>query len=509
MRLAVFVGFTFACVFNSMCEIEEAVVATNYGELRGRRLEILGAKVDAFLGIPYADPPVGNTRFSPANPWSTEWSGVRNASSFGAACWQKKYPPPIDHPGHIWWTTTDECSEDCLFLNVWTPYPAPSDAPVVVFIHGGSLIAGTTSASLYNGATLAAVENVVVVSMNYRLGLLGFLSFFTENEPGNLGLLDQAMALLWVKDNIEHFGGNADSVTLIGHSAGAASVGLHLMSPASRPFFRRAILQSGAPNTGWTMTSRAQDLWVAGKLAKNVHCPTWLDSSNLSYESVVIDTLRCLRERGPQNLVNSDPLDASKTVGGYVVVDGFFLPDNPQLILADSDMKQTSIIIGTVDEESLLNMGHLPKFRFDIPKVEAVRNTYSADDYKQSIDLLFPYVDQSVRDVIWFEYRDWFDPNNGTKLHRSVIDMWEDFCMVCPIKEFANFYAEAGNNVYAYNYDHRSSKSPWKEWLGTVHADELLFTLGLAMHDDEGLEDMEKQLSRKILKYWGNYARTG
>ncbi|TWB23122.1 para-nitrobenzyl esterase [Nitrospirillum bahiense] len=211
------------------------------GDLQGAMVP--GTTVAAFKGIPYAEPPVGDLRWRPPVP-ARAWTGVRDARDFGHACLQ----PPPSSTG-IYSGGMAPVSEDCLTLNVWTPAGA-EHLPVMVWIHGGALVGGSSSEPLYDGANLAR-RGIIVVSINYRLGLLGFLAHpaLSAESPqhlsGNYGLLDQIAALRWVRDNIAAFGGDPGRVTIAGESAGGLSVIALLASPPARGLFAGAISQSG------------------------------------------------------------------------------------------------------------------------------------------------------------------------------------------------------------------------------------------------------------------------
>jgi carboxylesterase type B len=213
------------------------VVATTRGKVRGT----VEDGVHVFRGIPYAEPPVGPLRFRPPVP-RAPWDGVRDATRFGhrhvqdfdpieALLMNDERRPPV--------------GEDCLNLNVWTPDPAAGGMPVLVWIHGGSLKFGTGADLIYDGATFAR-DDVVVVTCNYRLHPAGYLYVGDRPGSGAFGLLDQLLVLEWVRDNVAAFGGDPDRVTVAGESAGAHSVGSLLAAPRARGLFRRAILQSGA-----------------------------------------------------------------------------------------------------------------------------------------------------------------------------------------------------------------------------------------------------------------------
>ncbi|WP_332764370.1 carboxylesterase/lipase family protein [Phenylobacterium sp.] len=215
------------------------VVQAPAGAVRGE-----GARdLNIYRGLPYAAPPVGPLRWQPPTPLAP-WPGVREASAFGPACLQPRMPP-----GGIYASELPQLSEDCLTLNIWAPANAMA-APVMVWIHGGSLVTGSSRESMYDGAALAR-RGIVVVSINYRLGVLGYLAHpeLSAQSPdgvsGNYGLLDQIAALAWVKRNIAAFGGDPSSMTVAGESAGALSVMYLMASPLARGLFQRAILQSG------------------------------------------------------------------------------------------------------------------------------------------------------------------------------------------------------------------------------------------------------------------------
>ncbi|CAH1981039.1 unnamed protein product [Acanthoscelides obtectus] len=158
------------------------------------------------------------------------------------------------------WNPNTPLSEDCLYINVVVPKPRPKNAAVMVWIFGGGFYSGTNTLDVYDHNILVSEENVILVSMQYRVASLGFLYFGTSDVPGNAGMFDQMMALQWIKDNIAHFGGNPNNITLFGESAGAVSVSLHLLSPLSRNLFSQAIMQSGSPTAPWAIISREESL---------------------------------------------------------------------------------------------------------------------------------------------------------------------------------------------------------------------------------------------------------
>uniref|UniRef100_A0A8C2RN22 Carboxylic ester hydrolase n=1 Tax=Capra hircus TaxID=9925 RepID=A0A8C2RN22_CAPHI len=317
-------------------EDPELLVMVRGGRLRGLRLMAPRGPVSAFLGIPFAEPPVGPRRFLPPEP-KRPWPGVLNATAFQSVCYQYVDTLYPGFEGTEMWNPNRELSEDCLYLNVWTPYPRPSSpTPVLVWIYGGGFYSGASSLDVYDGRFLTQAEGTVLVSMNYRVGAFGFLALPGSREaPGNVGLLDQRLALQWVQENVAAFGGDPASVTLFGESAGAASVGMHLLSPPSRGLFHRAVLQSGAPNGPWATVGVGEARRRATLLARLVGCPPGGAGGNDT------ELVACLRARPAQDLVDHEwrvlPQESVFRFSFVPVVDGDFLSDTPEALINAGD----------------------------------------------------------------------------------------------------------------------------------------------------------------------------
>ena len=269
---------------------KDPIVKTKYGLVRGKIVDAkfgtTNKKVSFYEGIRY-----GNAkRFSKPTPVEP-WDNVYDATSYKSACYQfGAFSTNSDLLNH-----TNNKSEDCLFLNVWVPEHYKSGA-VMVWIYGGGFQVGTIFTSTYDGRHLAAGGDVIVVSINYRLGPLGFL--YGENEssaPGNVGLLDQILGLQWVHDNIALFGGDTNKITIFGESAGSMSVGALIISPLAKGLFHRAIMQSGAP-TESIFISKDRALLTTKSFADKIGC-----SSNETIKSIV----DCLRTKPVQLMVNA------------------------------------------------------------------------------------------------------------------------------------------------------------------------------------------------------------
>ncbi|NXE19870.1 SASB hydrolase, partial [Ardeotis kori] len=223
-------------------------VVTKYGSVRGYQFKVDAAErsVNVFLGLPFAKPPVGLLRFSEPQP-PEPWEGVRDATSYPPMCLQDKEQGQYfsDMITNRKEKVPLQVSEDCLYLNVYTPISTGKEEklPVFVWIHGGGLYFG--AASSYDGSALAAFDNVVVVTIQYRLGILGYFSTSDKHARGNWGYLDQVAALRWIQENIIRFGGDPGSVTIVGESAGGISVSALVLSPLAKGLFHKAISESG------------------------------------------------------------------------------------------------------------------------------------------------------------------------------------------------------------------------------------------------------------------------
>lgn len=300
------------------------IATTSSGRVAGRQV---GEGVIAFLGIPYAEPPIGPLRFAPPQP-HRGWGNVREAAAHGAAA-----PQALPGPGRpIVDLSVSSESEDCLTLSVWTPDPAPGTRlPVMVWVHGGAFVVGGSSVAAYDGARLAA-RGVVVVGINYRLGLAGWLRCPEVGASGNQALADQIAALEWVRAEIDAFGGDPTNVTAFGESAGGASIVSHLARGGELPF-DRAIIQSGAHNL-------CKSVDEAGEVAAKVTADVGGDLASLATLSLA--ELMALQERVA-------PRSAGVLFGP--VADGDLVPADPAAALAAGSAAGVDVLAGTnIDE---------------------------------------------------------------------------------------------------------------------------------------------------------------
>nr|XP_017526660.2 cholinesterase isoform X1 [Manis javanica] len=476
---------------------EDIIITTKNGKVRGKNLPVLGGTVTAFLGIPYAQPPLGRLRFKKPQ-FLTKWSDVWNATKYANSCYQNIDQGFPGFPGSEMWNPNTDLSEDCLYLNVWIPAPKPKNATVMIWIYGGGFQTGTSSLPVYDGKFLARVEKVIVVSMNYRVGALGFLALPGNPEaPGNMGLFDQQLALQWVQKNIAAFGGNPKSVTLFGESAGAASVSFHLFSPRSYPLFTRAILQSGSSNAPWAVKSPDEARNRTLVLAKFIGC---------SRESET-EIIKCLRNKDPQEILQNEvlvvPSDTLLSINFGPTVDGDFLTDMPDTLLQLGQFKKTQILVGVnKDEGTAFLVYGAPGFSKDNNSI------ITRKEFQEGLKMFFPGVNEFGRESIIFYYIDLLDDQRAENYREALDDVLGDHNIICPALEFTKKFSELGNNAFLYYFEHQSSQLPWPKWMGVMHGYEIEFVFGLPL-EILNYTKAEEILSRSMMKRWANFAKYG
>ncbi|KAF2975761.1 hypothetical protein EK904_014075, partial [Melospiza melodia maxima] len=490
-------GFLLLSVFSSKVVPEENIIATQKGKVRGTSLQVLGGTVTAFLGIPYGQPPIGKLRFQKPEPrekWADVWDATKHANS----CYQLLDTTYPGFAGSEMWNPKTNLSEDCLYLNVWVPSPRPKNATVMVWIYGGGFESGSTSLPVYDGKFLARVERVVVVSMNYRTGALGFLSLpGNEKAPGNAGLFDQRLALQWVQENIAAFGGNPKSVTLFGESAGSASVSYHLLSPESHPLFTRAIMQSGSANAAWAAITSSEARNRAVALAKQLQCPT-------SNES---ELLFCLQDKDPKEIVENEIFAVSESsllqIEFPPSVDGDFLTDMPEVLVEKGLLKETQILVGVNKDEGLSFLA------YGVPGLDKDSDgLINKTQFEAALTLAFPRASKLAIESIIFQYTDWENLGKPEHYRDAIDDVVGDSIIICPVVEFSTSFAQLGNHVFFYFFEHRSSKLPWPEWMGVLHGYEIEFVFGLPLERRVNYTKAEELLSRSMMRYWATFAKT-
>lgn len=475
------------------------IVQTKKGKVKGITLTATtGKQVDAWLGIPYAQKPIGALRFRHPRPVDSWGEETLNATTQPNCCIQIIDTVFGDFPGATMWNPNTPLSEDCLYVNVVVPKPRPTNAAVLLWIFGGGFYSGTNTLEVYDHKILVSEENIILVSMQYRVASLGFLFFDTADVPGNAGLFDQLMALQWVHDNIGAFGGNPNNITLFGESAGAVSVSMHLLSPLSRNLFSQAIMESGSPTAPWAIISREESLLRGLRLAEAVNCPH--DRNNISA------VIECLRKKDPIDLVNNEWGTLGICEFPFVpIIDGAFLDETPQRSLVVKNFKKTNILMGSNTEE-----GNYFIIYYLTELFKNEENVYvNREEFIQAVKELNPYVSNIMRQAIVFEYTDWLNPEDPVRNRDALDKMVGDYQFTCNVNEFAHRYAETGNSVYMYYFTHRSAANPWPSWTGVMHADEINYVFGEPLNPEKRYTAEEVDLSKRMMRYWANFAKTG
>lgn len=465
---------------------------TRLGSVGGNRLEVLGRKVEEYRGIPFAQPPVGRLRFLPPQPVKP-WEGIVDATSRRTAC------PQVVLSNFL--AGAIEYTEDCLHLNVWSPVARDEDlVPVVVWIHGGGFTQGCASYDDYTGAALAAKTGLVVVSMNYRLGLLGFLDANSPESPGNMGLMDQNVALKWVQENIREFGGDPSRVTIFGESAGGMSVHAHMLSPMSRGLFQRAYMMSGNLHSLDFFDATHESISKGDTVAAVVGCSGG-DRSLASNPEAVID---CLRTKSADEilLAASEAL-APKIFPFLPTYHNEFLPKVPTVAISKGFFHTVDIFLGVTEDEGTLALIYPLRSKLLPDDVEGLED----EMFKQSLhEGIFSWLKMDFSEMLE-KYT--ADAQDKASLRRGYVDYLSDSTFVCPMHFTAEKHADRGQNVYSYVFGHKSSKAPLPTWMGTPHAFDMNYIFAVPLIDQNRFDAEDAVVSEVVLTALKTFVETG
>ncbi|XP_053380023.1 cholinesterase 1-like isoform X2 [Mercenaria mercenaria] len=497
-------------------QFETVSVDTNIGIINGlvEDVTFLGKsfRIHKFLGIPYAEPPIGKLRFQNPVPKSPLEEPL-DAFKHNNVCLQML---------GLFDSKRLTYDEDCLYLNIYAPERKPEDEllPVMVWIYGGGFTFGF--ADMYIGDHLATHGNVIVVTLNYRLSVWGFLATGDKNAPGNYGLWDQHMAIKWVHDNIAAFGGDTEKVTLFGESAGSASVMHQALYPGNKGLFQRVIGQSGSVGNFWGNNEKYSE--NAKHLGALAECETE-DSEAL---------VSCLRE------VSTDQLVEFVTNATYGLiscpfpflptVDGRFVSTDPKHIFdKNTDIpSEIADFFSSLDIMSGVNSGEgslgLSPFTGVINAEEFSPNRTFFEEILVPLMIkvcIRENIPRIAIDGVIQEYTNWENPDDGDRVKDEFVSMWGDVSFTRDLYKTLDTHSNVSTNQRTYMYmfdfepEHKSSFRPasWFKKLG--HGQDLPFTFGFK--NPEELEEMfhasprrwEERLSADIMTLWTNFAKTG
>ncbi|GAB6027722.1 hypothetical protein CHUAL_001958 [Chamberlinius hualienensis] len=457
---------------------------------------VSGRPFNAFLGIPFAKPPLDELRFAPPVK-NDPWSGIFEATVDPPPCYQLELI--FDH--------AYKGQEDCLTLNVYSPKLPSNDSillPVQVFIYGGAFVEGENTFQLY-GPQKHMDYDIVLVLMNYRLGPFGFLSTYDSVVPGNAGLLDQVLALQWVRDNIAAFGGNPNDVTLSGESAGSDSTTLHMLSPVSAGLFHKAIAESGNPVTPWGIVENPR--YYAELLGEKFNCST--DDSN--------ELVACLRDQNYTDLYKmGEKVSVQELILAFApVVENpdetrLFLWEDPHILLQEGRFNKVPLLSGfNRDEGDLIYVVAEPLglFRkiddvfFDVNVPLLLR---ILTDYRQNLI----NVSYAIKDLYYGD----IDLENSTAVTRANIDLLSDMFMIPWVFQFNNLVAKNGLPVYTYafNYNGQYSAANYTGESDDIHAIELIYLFNTTLGSfNVDLNERDSAFSQMFLNLWVNFVING
>lgn len=512
--MQIFVTVTLVTAVTACVSGQHVTMDTRLGKVTGMKEQSLENKtiVYKFYNIPFAKPPVGRLRFAKPEPFGN-WNGTLNATVMGGACMQGWNPYTIHNYTGV--------SEDCLQLNIYVPNNISSTAKrsVMVWVHGGAYQVG--SATTYNATMLAAHGDVVVVTINYRLGIFGFLSFNDTLARGNFGLWDQILALKWVNENIADYTGNPDSVTIFGQSAGGFSVSLLSLIPQNKGLFHRVIAQSGVSDTFFAITNDTK--LVSAVISDASGCP--YDPVTKDYKKV----LSCLRSKSAidiQKTLNFVEGKVTSTIRIDIplapVIDGELFNEYPSKLLANNQSREfvffqsLDMIVGNVNMEGSLFLLTSPREqkRYNFNLTTGIPTQFLCKDLTPALADEYFNRNRKVSDAMCAEYT---VNNDLDEQSRQVVQMYTDMLFIAP--SFATLNARSKTNSVSKTYQYIFTQTsplplgaPRPSWFrGVGHADEIVFLFGM-----ENLHFMnisytadQYDLSLKMKEFWTNFAKKG
>ncbi|KAL4225541.1 Carboxylesterase 5A [Mactra antiquata] len=496
--------------FVTIVQSQNTAVSTPLGEIVGTIQTTAFNKnsytIKQFLGIPYGKPPVGNLRFRKPQPYG-QLNSPFNASAYGYICPQLVSP---DEP------LVGIQDEDCLHLNIFVPTEiadSQSGHAVMIWIHGGAFILG--SSDEYDSKILAGYGNVIVVTINYRLGPLGFLSTMDSSCPGNFGLWDQRLAIHWVRNNIASFGGDIERITIFGESAGAISSTMHGMFPDNAGLFQRMIVQSGSPSVR-SMNCSRDTLAETKFYASQFGC----DRENTE------ELVDCLRQISWQDYMRTiNDLNEGFTNIDYVifdpVVDRDYVKYEPRQVYEMVKTRSLDEIeaLRSFDMMSGMNAyegAYYVMFYSGVedqdqfkPTREEMRRQLLPTAMKLVYGREFPDV---IMNLVEHEYTNWTNPMDHHEIRMQFQRIFGDTGFAVPTVEYARLQLTSPptSNSYVYKFMPRpTTTSPvTPSWIpGANHADDLGFVFGF--HNNPNAQEWEIELAGYMMRYWTNFAKSG
>ncbi|KPJ09318.1 Venom carboxylesterase-6 [Papilio machaon] len=477
---------------------DQPIARTPLGDLKGYFLETRGGKqIAAFTSIPYAKPPVNDLRFKAPQPVEA-WEGTLDATQTSPVCVQRNpYTRQKEVVGQ----------EDCLYLNIYTPLTGNEIngdrlLPVMVFIHGGGWMCGDATTQMY-GPQYLLDRDVILVAMNYRLGPLGFLSTQDEHCPGNNGLKDQQEALRFIQKTIHSFGGDKDSVTIFGESAGGASVHYHMLSKTSVGLFHKGISESGTALVPWAEAPPGEALRNAFRLAKFLDCPQ-------APSEVMLD---CLRTRDSHDIINTE----------FKFYEWDYEPMTPFKAVAEPDLPGAFLTASPRKTPSIAAVPWMTGLTKDEGCLKSVWITANSSRYREFISafeaiapVTFYYDNSPYADVITDRIKDvYFNGGGQEAIKAGILEIYTDSYFAYPALEAIELtFNYTKNPVFLYELTYRATNSFSQIFgdeegdYGICHADELMHLFPIDFLSKPFSEE-DRRISELIITMWTNFATTG
>ncbi|GAB0088425.1 Carboxylesterase, type B [Sergentomyia squamirostris] len=476
-------------------------VCARDGCMRGKYESKKGRKpYEAFYGIPYAEPPVGKLRFENPVPYSG-WSGYWDASYYRNDCYQKNYFLP---------NSPLSGAEDCLYLNVYRPsnWRNKKKLAVIVWIHGGAWVSFSSDPNYFGPDYFMTNEAVILVTMNYRLGLFGFLSSGDGAVKGNFGLKDQQLAMEWVMRNIEAFGGDSNSITLAGESAGAASANLHMLNPQSNRLFHKIILMSGAVTTPFINSVDYESQFRTAARSSGVRYWETASTYDIAQKLKQVDALTlvdAVDDLFTFILVPPGPL-RNCIEGDW---DGAFMTEDPRRIWAEGRYNQKPILIGTCLNEGI--------YVAILTLNDTLRQTFNENIYEWlpiQIDFNPRYASEVMK--FYFEDKDYLDETTASKYFQMVGDRLFRYPLIKLVTQYLNYADVEENPVFIYEFGFQSNYTFLKYFTGTdinlgvSHLDDIIYVFSMpALFPKFAKNTPENSMSEMYVQTLVNFAQTG
>ncbi|KAK3101080.1 hypothetical protein FSP39_000808 [Pinctada imbricata] len=486
-------------------------IISSFGRMKGieKAINNGSTKVYEFLKIPYAKPPVGKLRFQKPQPHD-KLSGLYDATKFGPSCMQNITIANMYEHGHL------KVSEDCLHLNVYVPHDLNTILrPVMVWIHGGGWYLG--QGTTFDGSALATVGDVIVITINYRLGFFGFMTTLNDQFPGNYGLYDCLEAIRWTKNHIASFGGDPNKITLFGQSAGAFNVMYLATSPLSKGLFQHAILESGGDLRPYVLEPTIKN--HSYQVIKRVGCLNITDGM-----SIPTDAIQCLQDVNAEMIVRESAVLRESSNESLPLwstyfrpsIDGELIQDVPEQILKNTSSASFQVFnsidilqgINSGEGESIVSYSRKLQNKYNFSLDNGIPTEVLCKELIPSVVRQFYNSNDRISQALCGAYT-----NSGglEEQGRSAIDFMGDLVFAYPMQQILDFHSKfSSRGTYQYLFTKVPSYRmyPVPSWfLGVNHGEEISCVFGLTKVAN--YTHYEHNLCRTVMEYWTNFAKTG